>query len=203
MPQAAEPRLILASGSATRAGLLRGAGVAFEVVVVAVDEDGVKRSAQAEGAGAEETAVLLAEMKAARVSRRHPGALVIGADQILVCGAEWFDKPGDLAEARGQLLRLRGRGHRLATAVVCMIGGVRVWHDVASPVLTMRDFSEGFLDSYLRAEGSAVLATVGAYRLEGMGVQLFDRVEGEFAAVLGLPLLAVLGFLRQRGVLPG
>ena len=193
--------LVLASGSATRRALLAAAGLAFEVRVAPVDEAAVKAAARAEGASAADTAMLLAEMKAARVSRALPEAVVIGADQILVCEGRWFDKPADLAAARGQLLELRGRVHVLATAVVCLRAGSRVWGHVATPRLTMRAFSEAFLDDYLAREGGAALSSVGAYRLEGMGVQLFDTVEGEHAAVLGLPLSPLLGFLRQAGAI--
>ena len=199
MIQAADPPLVLASRSEARAGLLHGAGLRFEARPARVDEEEVKRSAHAEGASADEVALLLAELKAARV--REPDALVIGADQILVCEGRWFSKPRDAAEARGQLLALRGRVHTLVTAVTCFRAGRSVWHHVARPSLRMRAFGEGFLDAYLAAEGEAVLSTVGAYRLEGLGVHLFDRVEGEHAAILGLPLLPLLGFLRQHGVL--
>ena len=166
-----------------------------------VDEAEVKRAARADGATAEETALLLAELKATRIARRDPDALVIGCDQLLVCEERWFDKPAHLAEARAHLLNLRGRTHTLVTAVLCQRGEQRLWHHVALPKLTMRAFSESFLDTYLAAEGDALTTTVGAYRLEGLGVHLFDMVQGEHAAVLGLPLLPLLGFLRQHGVL--
>ncbi len=199
MIQAVEPALILASGSATRHALLTAAGLSFTVQVPRLDEQAIKRSAQEDGADAGEAALLLAETKARRA--RMPGALVIGIDQILVHDGRWFDKPADLSEARSHLQSLRGGTHELATAVACLRGGVRVWHHVARPVLTMRAFSDDFLDAYLAAEGDVCLASVGAYRLEGLGVHLFDRVQGEHAAILGLPLLPLLGFLRQHGVL--
>jgi septum formation protein len=136
---------------------------------------------------------------------REPEALVIGADQMLVCtidGTErWFDKPADLAAARGHLRSLRGREHRLVTAIVCWRHGARIWQHVAIPRLTMRNASDSFIEAYLVAEGDRVLSSVGAYRLEGPGVQLFSAVEGEHAAVLGVPLLALLDFLRDHGVL--
>lgn len=199
MIQAADPPLVLASQSETRAALLRGAGVRFEARPARVDEEEVKHSARADGASAEDVALLLAELKAARV--REPDALVIGADQLLVCEGRWFSKPRDGVEAREQLLRLRGRAHTLVTAVTCFRAGQPVWHHVARPTLRVRAFGEAFLDAYLAAEGEAALSSVGAYRLEGLGVHLFDRVEGEHAAILGLPLLPLLGFLRQHGVL--
>jgi len=127
--------------------------------------------------------------------------VVIGADQILVCEDGWFDKPDSITAAREQLLRLRGRLHVLATAVVCQQGEQRVWHHVVRPRLTMRRFSDAFLDDYLAAQGEEVTSTVGAYRLEGLGIHLFERVEGEHSAILGLPLLPLLDFLRQHGVL--
>ncbi len=151
--------------------------------------------------------MVLAEAKARRVAarRRAPGddALVIGADQILVCDGAWFGKPADAAAARAQILALRGKTHELATALVCWRAGERVWGHVETPRLTMRAFSDAFLDAYLEAEGEAVLSSVGAYRLEGLGAHLFAAVRGEHAAVLGLPLLPLLGFLRGHGVLLG
>ncbi|MCQ4160961.1 Maf family nucleotide pyrophosphatase [Roseomonas sp. GC11] len=194
--------LILASSSATRAALLRGAGLAFEARPAAVDEAALKEAAQAEAIPPAETAILLAEAKAQRIGRRETQAVVIGADQLLVCEGRWYDKPEDLAAARAQLQALRGRTHTLYTAMVLWRGGQRIWHHVATPRLTMRDFSETFLDRYLAAEGEAVTHSVGAYRLEGLGVQLFRDVQGEHSAILGLPLLPLLGFLRQHGVLP-
>lgn len=194
-------RLILASGSAARAALLSAAGLAFEARPAAIDEDAVKRGARDEGMSADDTAVLLADMKASRVARSMPDTIVIGADQLLVCEDRWFDKPATMAEARTQLQTLRGRTHVLVTAVLCQRGGQRLWTHVARPKLTMRAFSEAFLDDYLAREGEAVLSSVGAYRLEGLGVQLFDAVVGDHSSVLGLPLLPLLGFLRQTGAI--
>ncbi|MDO9712099.1 Maf family protein [Paracraurococcus lichenis] len=199
--QAAEPRLILATASAARRAVLAGAGLAFEAMAAAVDEAAIKESAQAEGIPAEDAAILLAEAKAQRIARRHPEALVIGADQMLVCDGAWFDKPADLDGARAHLRALRGRAHVLVSAMVCWRGGARVWQHLARPRLTMRDFSDDFLEAYLAAEGEALLSSVGAYRLEGPGVQLFSAVEGEHSAILGLPLLPLLDFLRGHGVL--
>jgi len=195
------PRLVLASASASRAALLQAAGLEFDVLPAQIDETEVKRSARADGASAEDAALLLAEHKARQVSVYMPDALVIGADQILICDGEWFDKPAGLAAARDQLRRLRGHEHVLATAVVCHRHGRRIWHHIATPRLTMRSFSDAFLDDYLAAEGAAVTSSVGAYRLEGRGIHLFSEVEGEHGAILGLPMLALLDFLRQQGVL--
>ncbi|MGI4793996.1 MAG: Maf family protein [Janthinobacterium lividum] len=189
--------MILASQSAARASLLRGAGLTFEQRPARIDEASVKESFG--GTDPEDCALMLASLKAARI--RTPDTLIIGADQLLVCNDEWFDKPPDLPAARDQLQRLRGQTHTLVTALVCHKDGAEVWRHVARPKLRMRQFSDGFLDDYLAMEGDAVLSSVGAYRLEGPGIQLFDAIDGEYAAILGLPLLALLGFLRQHDVL--
>jgi septum formation protein len=198
--QAATPRLVLASASTARRALLDGAGLRFEALPAAVDEATIKESAQAEGIPPADAALMLADAKAERIARRDPEALVIGCDQLLVCESRWYDKPPDLAAARAQLQALRGRQHELVTAIVCHRNGGRTWQHVAVPRLTMRDFSDAFLDNYLALEGQAVLGSVGAYRLEGPGIHLFARVQGDHAAILGLPLLELLGFLRQHGV---
>ncbi len=203
MIQREAPAVILATASAARQAVLAAAGLRFTAEAAAVDEAAIKESAKAEGIPPGEAAMLLAEAKAQRIARRHPEALVIGADQLLVCDGRWFDKPPDMAAARAQLLALRGRPHELMTAMVCWRGGQRAWQHLARPRLTMREFSEEILDAYLVSEGEAVLGSVGAYRLEGIGVQLFSAVEGEHGAILGLPLLPLLGFLRQHGVLAG
>lgn len=203
--QPAGPPLILASGSASRRELLARAGLAFEVIPAPVDEAALKQAAQAEAIPPEDAAILLAEAKAERIARRRPDAVVIGSDQLLVCRMEdgterWFDKPADLAAARAQLLLLRGRTHRLVNGTVAWRDGQRIWQDVTAPRLTMRAFSDAFLDAYLAAEGEALLASVGGYRLEGLGIHLFSRVEGEHSAVLGLPMLPLLRFLRLHGM---
>ena len=206
MMQAADPPLVLASASAARRAVLEAAGLRLAALAAAVDEAAIKESARSEGLPPQEAALVLADAKARRIMPKAPEALVIGADQILVCPQEdgslrWFDKPADLSAARAQLLALRGRAHRLVTAVVCWRHGERIWQHVAQPQLVMRDFSEAFLDAYLAMEGERVLSSVGAYRLEGPGVQLFREVQGEHSAILGLPLLPLLGFLRDHGVL--
>jgi nucleoside triphosphate pyrophosphatase len=195
-------QLILASASPTRAALLAAAGVEVRVEPAAVDEEAVKQTYRAKGHAAVECALALAEAKARRVAGRHDRAFVIGADQILVCDGLWFDKPSDLGAARAQLKALRGRTHELATAVCVVQNGTRIWHTVKQPHLLMREFSDIFLDDYLAVEGAAVLGTVGAYRLESRGVQLFERVEGDHFTILGLPLLELLEFLRECGQLP-
>ncbi len=166
-----------------------------------MDEDAVKRAACANSASAGDTALMLAELKAQRVSGRTTDALVIGADQLLVCGDEWFDKPADIDAAREQLRRLRGRKHTLATAVAAISDGRLLWRHVASPTLLMRPFSDAVLEAYLAAEAEHVTGSVSAYRIEGPGLQLFDAIDGDYFSILGLPLLPLLGFLRQHRIL--
>lgn len=194
------PVLVLASGSRTRAAMLEQAGVTAILDRPLVDEDEVKAAGRAEGVSADIVAEALAELKAQRITRRHPGALVVGADQMLECEGRWFDKPADRAAARAQLLDLRGKTHRLVSCAVVVRDGERMWHKIDSARLTMRTFSEAFLDDYLTRVGDDVLHSVGAYQLEGLGAQLFHRVEGDFFTILGLPLLPLLGFLRVHGV---
>jgi septum formation protein len=194
------PSVILASGSATRARLLTAAGLSIARATAAVDEAEVKAALKAEGASAARVAEALAELKAVKVSRRHPGALVVGCDQMLERDGRWFDKPDSLAAARDQLLALAGRDHRLLTSIAVVRDGARLWHHSESATLTMRSFSDGFLDAYLAAVGDAALASVGAYQLEGPGAQLFAHIRGDYFAILGLPLLPLLDFLRNHGV---
>jgi septum formation protein len=194
--------LVLASASVARADLLRAAGIEFIVDPAEIDEGWTKRESRRAGGSAIGCAVALAAAKAFVVSRRHPNALVIGADQLLTIDKEWFDKPTDLAAARARLLELRARSHALETAVCVVCDGRMLWHATSSPELTMRPFSDAFLDQYLASEGESLLLSVGAYRLEGMGAQLFERINGDYFAVLGLPLLELLEFLRERGVMP-
>ncbi|CAO3352656.1 Maf family protein [Azospirillum melinis] len=196
----AAPKLVLASGSRTRAAMLEQAGVPAILDRPLVDEDEVKAAGRAEGVPADAVAEALAELKAQRITRRHPGALVVGADQMLECEGRWFDKPADRAGARAQLLDLRGKTHQLVSCAVVVRDGERMWHKTDSARLTMRNFSEAFLDDYLDRVGDDVLHSVGAYQLEGLGAQLFHRVEGDFFTILGLPLLPLLGFLRVHGV---
>jgi septum formation protein len=197
----AEP-IILASASAARARLLEAAGIPFSTEPANIDETRIKRAAREAGQSPMTCALALAAEKACHVSVRRPDAVIIGADQILVAGDEWFDKPENLAEARAQLQSLRGRTHILATAACIVRDGREIWRARCAPEMTMRPFSESFLNHYVAAEGDVLLGSVGAYRLEGMGVQLFERMKGDHFAVLGLPLLELLGFLRNRGVLP-
>ncbi len=198
--QAPTPKLLLASASAARRALLAAAGLRFEAIAAGIDEDAVKRQARVLEATPAATALRLARLKAQTVA--DTDALVIGCDQILVCDGIWYDKPPTLEIARQHLLALRGRTHTLATATVVLRNGVELWHHEAAPRLTMRPFTDAFLAAYLDREGAAVLATVGGYRLEALGLHLFDAIEGEHSAILGLPLLPLLGFLRGFGIVP-
>lgn len=194
--------LLLASASPTRAAMLARAGLACRAEPARVDEAAVREAMRAEGAGPRDTAMALAELKAGRLSNRYPELFVIGADQILSCGTAWFDKPADLDHARAHLLALRGKTHVLHTAVCVARGGSVLWRHVEEPALSMRAFSDSLLDGYLERQGEAVLGSVGAYRIEECGAQLFDKVEGDWFAILGLPLLPLLAFLRLHRQVP-
>jgi septum formation protein len=193
--------LVLASASASRRAMLQSAGLAFTTDPAAVDENAVKERLRAAGASAEEVAETLARCKANEVSPRHPGAWVIGSDQMLVCGSRWFDKPVDRASARSQLLTLRNRTHELVSAVTVVRNGTYLWHHVDRACLTMRSFSEAFVDDYLDRVGSTAFQSVGAYQIEGLGVQLFDKIDGDAFTVMGMPLLPLLAFLRDHGAM--
>ena len=192
--------LVLASQAAVRAAMLRAVGLSFSVQPARVDEGAVKDAMRAEDPEGRETARALAALKARRVSAGAPGAFVIGADQLLVCGDEWFDKPVDVDDARGQLQRLRGRQHTLVTAVSVVRDEAEIWGEVVCPQLTMRPFSDVFLERYLEQAGDGILACVGGYEAEGLGGQLLAEIKGDWFAVLGLPLLPLLGFLREHGL---
>lgn len=190
--------LILASGSATRRKMLEDAGVAIVVEKPRVDEEAVKVGLRAEGLKPREQADALAEVKVLSVSRLRDG-LVLGADQMLALGDEPFDKPANRAEARAQLLALRGKTHALVTAAVIARDGQVIWRHVDTPKLTMRAFSDAFLEDYLDRVGEGALSSVGGYQLEGLGAQLFSRVDGDYFSVLGLPLMPLLSYLRDIG----
>lgn len=194
-------RFILASASPARAAVLRAAAVPFTVAPAAIDEARLKSELLATGKDTSQIAATLAEAKAIAVSRLQPDALVLGADQVLEFDGELISKCADMAEARGLLLRLRGKPHRLISALALAEGGRTGWTYCDSATLTMRAFSEGFLDSYLSQEGSRVLAGVGCYRLEGPGAQLFESVKGDYFSILGLPLQPLLAQLRRKGVI--
>ncbi len=189
--------LVLASRSAARRAVLAAAGIAFEVETASVDEAALKRDRPHDTP--RQIARALADAKAQDVSARRPG-LVLGADQTLDLDGALFDKPDSLDAVREQLLALRGRSHVLHSGLALAEGGEVVWRGEAQARLTVRAFSDGFLDAYLTAEGEAVQACVGGYRLEGLGAQLFERIEGDYFTVLGLPLLLLLDELRARGL---
>ncbi len=195
-------RVILASASAIRATVLRNAGVAVDIVPGTVDETAVKQAQRARGATADDCASALAELKARDVAHKHAGALVIGADQMLECDGRWFDKPGDAAQAAAQLRALSGRTHVLIAAVAVVRDDTVVWRHVERARLTMRRLDDGFIADYLAAVGDGAQRSVGAYQLEGRGVQLFSHIDGDYFAILGLPLLPLLAFLRDQGVVP-
>lgn len=192
--------IILASKSAARRAVLTGADVPFEVVVAGVDEDAVKSSMLAQGAGARDVADALAEIKALKVSQGRPG-FVIGSDQTLEFEGELYDKVASLEAAAERLKAMRGKPHKLHSAVVVAKDGAPIWREVVTATLTMRDFSDEFLAAYLLADGEEALGSVGCYRLEGPGAQLFSKIEGDYFSILGLPLMGLLDLLRRHGAL--
>ena len=191
--------LVLASKSAVRHALLRDAGIPVEVAPADIDERAIEQRADTSDAG--DVAALLAREKARAIATRLPGRLVLGADQTLALGARRFSKPPDLAAARDQLKALRGRTHELHTAIALLREGAVVFEHREVARLTMRAFSDAFLEGYLEVMGSAVTTSVGGYQLEKVGIQLFERIEGDHFVILGLPLLALLQYLRQSGCL--
>jgi septum formation protein len=193
--------ILLASASPFRRKLLEAAGVPFRVAPPRVDEAEVKRELAGK-AGPAGIAEALAAAKAEGVSRANPGTLVIGSDQVVALGDALIDKPVDLEDARAQLRHLRGRTHRLFTAVALAQDGRVVWATVQSASLTMRNFSDAFLDRYVAACGEGLRHVAGAYEIEGRGIQLFECVEGDHFTIVGLPLVPLLAELRARGALP-
>jgi len=195
--------IVLASGSASRRAMLEAAGVVFEVVRPQVDEDAAKESLKAEGIEARGLADALAELKALGVSRRQAGRIVIGSDSIVVLAdGTMLDKPDSRERAAGQLRAMRGGTHRIVSAVVGARDGAAVWRHVDVARLHVRAFSDVFLQSYLDAEWPAISGCVGCFRIEGPGVQLFSKVEGSQFTILGMPLLPLLGWLRDIGEMP-
>jgi septum formation protein len=203
MAEAAPVELLLASASPSRRKLLEAAGVSFRVIPANVDEAALKRGLAAEGSRRAPAAIAeaLAAAKARTASSAYRASLVIGADQVLALEDEPFDKPGDLVTARAQLERLRGKAHRLFSAVALAQEEKVVWSMVGHATLTMRNFSDGFLDAYLAEAGPRLCQIVGCYEIEGRGAQLFQRVEGDHFTIVGLPLLPLLAELRRRGVI--
>lgn len=192
--------VILASASAARARMIGNAGVSFDIDAAAIDEVAAKEAARVAGCDVAEAAKRLAGAKALVVSARHPDRLVIGADQMLECERRWFDKPRNLEDARENLMFLRGREHHLVSGVVVARDGQVLWSAVDVARLRMREFSDRFLEKYLEHAGAAVTESVGACKLEGLGIQFFERIEGDFFTILGMPLLPLLAFLRRHSV---
>lgn len=194
-------QIILASGSRIRADLLRQAGIEFDIVKSDVDESVIKQKARERGDPIRDIAMSLAAAKAKKVSQQHPGAMVIGADQILGFDNEMFDKPESMEDAAKRLLILSGKAHVLYNAACIFRDGEVRWQTITYPRLTMRTLSEQEIYRYLAAAGPNVLSSVGAYQLEGLGARLFHEIEGDYFSILGLPLLQVTGFLEEQGLL--
>ena len=188
----------LASTSAIRQALLRGAGVAFEAVSPGVDEDTIKDSLLAEGVSPRDVADALAEAKAVKVSRRRPG-LVIGADQTMDLDGRLYDKVDTVEQARERLREMRRKTHKLHCGMLVARDGVALWRAVVTTALRMRPFTDDYLDAYLERNAPGILSSVGCYQLEGEGVQLFDKIEGDYFAILGLSLIPLLDLLRRHG----
>jgi septum formation protein len=197
----AKAPLVLASKSAARRALLEAAGLPFEVSAADIDERAAEMPLRAKAAAPEAVAAHLARAKALAVSGQKPQRLVVGADQVLALEGEIFSKPQTLAAAKAQLQKFSGKTHALHSALCVARDGNVLFETVATARLTCRDLSAGFIDCYLAAAGDAVLASVGAYQLEGLGIHLFETIDGDQATILGLPMLALLAFLREEGSL--
>ncbi len=193
---------ILASTSTIRLDLLRNAGLNVAAQAARIDEDSIRQSLEAEAAKPRDIADTLAEMKAARISNRNPQALVLGCDQVLDFNGKVFAKAESLGQARQQLLTLRGNNHSLLSAAVLYENGKPVWRHIGQARLAMRVFSDAYLDAYLDRNWPAISHSVGGYMLESEGVRLFDRIEGDYFTILGLPLLPLLSYLSTRGHIP-
>lgn len=194
-------RLLLASGSVTRKKMLEQAGVQIDVQPAAVDEKALKQSLCDAGASPRDIADALAEAKAHAASLMHPDRLILAADQILVKDGELYSKAADRRAAKAALQKLSGSSHQLLSAAVLYENGIAIWRYVDVARLTVRPLSDEFIEEYLDALGEDAFWSVGCYQLEGLGAQLFDRIDGDFFTILGLPLLPLLDFLRRRGIL--
>lgn len=193
--------LVLASASAVRTRLLSSAGVPHRVKSADIDEGAVRDAMLAEDASHASIAEALAELKAQKIARDHPGAFVLGADQVLTCEGRLFEKPVGLEGVRAHLKALMGKEHRLLTAACIVLGEHVIWHQLSQPMLQMRTLSDCFIDEYVETVGEAACYSVGAYELEGWGAQLFSSIEGDFFDILGLPMLPLLEFLRENQVI--
>ena len=196
-------RIVLASGSRFRRAMLEAAGVALDVAPAEIDERAVEQTLEGSGATPEDLAQVLAEAKALEVSERQPGRLVLGCDQTLTLDNELFHKPEDMEDARRHLLKLSGRTHQLSSAAVLARNGTALWRHVGIARLTMRRLEPAFIGRHLARVGPMALNSVGAYQIEGEGVQLFEKIEGDHFTIVGLPLLPLLGELRELGAIDG
>ncbi len=196
-------KLVLASGSPFRKAMLVSAGVDVEAVPAEINERAVEAPLQDSGVSPEDVAVILAEAKALEVSERRPGALVLGCDQTLSLGDEVFHKPADMEGARRHLLALSGKTHQLNSAAVLVRNGEVLWRHVGIANLTMRKLEPAFVGRHLARVGDKALSSVGAYQIEGEGIQLFEKVEGDHFTIVGLPLLPLLSELRRLGAIDG
>lgn len=196
------PELILASESRSRARMLEAAGVPFTALAAKIDEDAIKEAMLAEKAAPAEIAETLAELKALRVAARAPRALVLGADQVMVLDGVIHSKPADMAAARAQLRAMSGKPHELISAAVVARGDRAIWRHVSRARLVVRPLDDAFIDHYLERCGAQILRNVGCYEIEGLGAQLFSRIDGDPFVIQGLPLLPLMAFLREHKILP-
>lgn len=196
-------RIILASSSPFRRALLVNAGIAVDAVPASVDERALEAPLQGSGVSPEDVALVLAEAKAVDVSEKRPGALVLGCDQTLSLGDEVFHKPADMEGARRHLLALSGKTHQLNSAAVLVRDGAVLWRHVGIANLTMRKLDPAFIGRHLARVGDKALASVGAYQIESESIQLFEKIDGDYFTIVGLPLLAVLAELRKLGAIDG
>ena len=181
--------------------MLKAAGIRFDARPARIDEESIRLSLEKEGASGRDLADLLAELKAAKLSDKFPSHMVLGSDQVLDCGGKIFSKAPDLAALAAQLRELRGKTHRLISAAVIVEAGRPVWRHVSEARLTMRDFSDEFLEDYLSRNGEALLSSVGGYQIEAEGVRLFSQIQGDHFTILGMPLVPLLNYLTVRGVI--
>lgn len=195
--------LILASQSQARQALLNQAAISYMALPASIDEELIRQSAQAGGASPDEIAVLLAELKGQKIASSHPEAMVIASDQLLVCDGQIYGKPDSLAAAKSQLMALSGKRHTLLTAVILFDNGKRIWHHIARPEVTFHTLTEAEIDQYLAHIQDDALASPGSYFLEGAGIHLFADLFGDYYAILGLPLLALLPQLKLHGLTYG
>ena len=196
-------KLILASSSPFRRALMENAGLCFEAHAARIDERAVEAPLEKAGAAPDAVALVLAKAKAEEVSRRFPDSLVIGSDQTMSLGERVFHKPKDMADAANHLQTLSGATHRLNSAVAIVRGGVVLWEHLAHAELTMRPLTADFITRHLARVGERALSSVGAYQLEGEGIQLFEKIEGDYFTILGLPMLPLLEKLRELGAIDG